>query len=714
MSTAGRRGPALAVAVLLSALLASPALGAGSPSPSPTTEPEDPIRVVLTSVLPRAPQPGGAVQVTGLLRNTGSRTVTDLLVRLRVGAVINTRSELQESDQDRPPTHSRVTVTPALRTLAPGQVTTFNARTTVSALRMTRIGVYPLDVVARGNAGDGLDSLGLAPTLLPYFDGTTPRPTRVAVLWPLVDVPHLNAEGKLADEDLGDLLAPTGRLGRLLAAARTAQVRSCEPPATGPDGKAAARPVRCDPVDVTFAVDPELIEAAQVLADGKEPGASVAAAWLDALRSSGLDGRVLALPYADADVSALARDRRTKDDIANAAALGVEVVRRVLSTSPVTSLAWPPAGPVDSGAADALALGEARAFVLDPSAYDDDSAPSFPTPSAASLFTTSATGAQLRALVLEPDLSDLLTRTTPYGKRVTEQRFLAETAIVAAEKPGVSRTLVLAPPRRGAVADAAAEELRDLGRVPWLCSVPLSAVGSGTESCARQSGPPDEPLDRGEVRSDSEDELAPDYLAGVTADRELGTQLTDAVLSAAPSVGPAVAALKGKLRRAVARAETSAARDDPTVALRTSGDLHDDVEKLAGQVVVRGGRSLLTSTKGRLSVSVENTLPLPVQVRVRFTSKTATLTNAETGLVTVQPGHAVQASVQARAQRSGQFVVFARLVDRDGKSFGPETEIIVRSTRFSRVALTVTFAAFGVLLVAAGVRIAMRVRSARS
>jgi hypothetical protein len=273
---------------------------------------------------------------------------------------------------------------------------------------------------------------------------------------------------------------------------------------------------------------------------------------------------------------------------------------------------------------------------------------------------------------------------------------------------------VLALPRQADVPAAAAEELRDLGRVPWLCPVALSEVAQGTESCVRQSGPPAPPLDRGEVHPDTTDELSPQYLAGVVADRDVGTQLTDAVLSGAPSFSARVATLKGLLRRAVARAESTAARDDDTVALRTSSDLHSAVQHLTQQVVVRGGRSLLTSREGRLSVSVENTLALPVQVRVLFTSKTATLRNAETGLVTVQPGHAVQASVQAKTQRSGQFVVFARLVDRDGRAFGPETEIIVRSTRFSGVALTVTFAAFGVLLVAAAVRIARRLRNARS
>jgi hypothetical protein len=352
--------------------------------------------------------------------------------------------------------------------------------------------------------------------------------------------------------------------------------------------------------------------------------------------------------------------------------------------------------------------------VLDPSAYDDSGSPPKHTPDTHALFSTTATGADLSGLVVEPDLSELLTQAGGFGARVTEQRFLAETAIVAAERPGETRTLVLALPRRGTVPVAAAEELRDLGRVPWLCPVSLESVATSSESCERESGAPEAPSDRGDLRTDDSDELSSSYLRSVAADRDDATQLTDAVLSPALSVRTAVATLKGQVRRAVARAESSVGRDDPDIDRRAAASLHQLVQRLTSQVVVRGGRSLLTSSKGTLSVSVENTLEIPVQVRVRFTSKTATLTNAESGLVTVQPGHAVQASVRAQAQRSGQFVVFAQLVDRDGEPFGPETEIIVRSTRFGRLALTLTVAAFVVLMTAAGIRVVRRVRSARA
>jgi hypothetical protein len=711
MTRAQVRVQALTAAGLLALLMAAPA--GAAPSPSPTPEPEDPIRVDVTQILPRSPGPGSAVEVSGTLRNIGSVPVTNLRVRLQVGGRIRTRSELQQADEDRPPTSSRVSTEPALTTLGPGRTATFTLHTSVRELGLDQLGVYPVDVVARGDAGDGMDSLGLTPTWLPFFE-STPRPTRVAVVWPLVDVPHLRPDGTLLDDDLARLLAPAGRLGRLVAVARAAQVPFCEAPAVSRAGVPNPRPTRCEPVLVTFAVDPDLLDSVQTLAASTGAGRSVAVAWLEQLRAAGLGGRVLALPYADPDVSALSHDPRTKDDVANANALGAEVASQVLQTPAETAVAWPPPGPVTPAAADALALSGARSFVLDPSAYDDSGRLGSLTPTAHALFTTSATGAELNGLVVDPELSDLLTQSTPYGARVTEQRFLAETAIVAAEKPGVSRTLVLAPSRRTDVPLAALEELRDLGRVPWLCPVALGAVAAGEENCEGESGPPGEPEDRGDLRNDRSDELGAAYLRSVAADRDLATQLTDAVVAPSASVRTAVAALKGRLRRAVARAESSAGRDDPAVTRNAASLLHGEVQRLAGQVVVRGGRSLLTSTKGTLSVSVENTLSLPVQVRVRFTSKTATLTNAETGLVTIEPGHAVQATVHARAQRSGQFVVFAQLVDRDGSTFGPEAEIIVRSTRFGRLALALTLAAMGVLLVAAGVRIARRIRAARS
>jgi len=720
--------------VLTGALLAGALLGTApataAPSPSPTPEPEDPIRVVVTDILPRNPRPGGAVQVLGVLRNTGSREITDLRVRLQVGEAIQFRGELHNADADRPPTSLRVGTRPVLRSLAPGAATRFDLRATVGELGLREVGVYPVDVVARGNAGDGLDSLGIAPTWLPWFGTVSPRRTRVAVVWPLTDVSHRNVDGTLRDDELARSLDEKGRLHGLLTAAHNALVPRCGPGVARTPGPPEPPPARCEPVPVTLAVDPSLLETVSRMTepytvrdeDGDEKdGTGVAAAttWLTRLRTGGLLNTVLALPYADPDVTALSRgeDARNREDLVSAAELGTEVMRTVLDVTPDPLVAWPPPGPVPPAAADALALTGARAFVLDPEAYDEAEPATSRTPSARSVYTTSRTGLNLDGLVVEPELSNLLAARDPGGARLAEQRFLAETAIVALEAPGVSRTLVLALPR-GTTVDpvAASEKLRDLGRLPWLCPVDLRAAAGGNERCPDEAPSDDvpEPVTRGDVRTDTTGSLSASYLARVTADRDRAEQLTESVLSQDATVRDEVATIKGRLRRAVARAESSTGRTEPETARLDARALRDEVDRLTGAVVVRGGRSLLTSSKGSISVSVENTLRVPVQVRVRFTSRTATLTDAETDLLTISAGHAVQAKVQAQAQRSGQFVVFAQVVDRTGRPFGPETELIVRSTRFGRLALAVTVAAFGVLLVAAGVRIFRRARGARA
>ena len=57
----------------------------------------------------------------------------------------------------------------------------------------------------------------------------------------------------------------------------------------------------------------------------------------------------------------------------------------------------------------------------------------------------------LHGLVADEQLSDLVIgdARAEHGSRLAEQRFLAETAIIAVQAPSLSRTLVIAPERRG-------------------------------------------------------------------------------------------------------------------------------------------------------------------------------------------------------------------------------------------------------------------------
>ena len=104
----------------------------------------------------------------------------------------------------------------------------------------------------------------------------------------------------LADDDLAGSLAPDGRLGGLLAAF-----------AEGAPAGSAVRAATC------LAVDPDLVATAAAMRQGyavRGPtgtvpgtGADVAGTWLDTLAAAARGGCVVALPFADADLVALAR-----------------------------------------------------------------------------------------------------------------------------------------------------------------------------------------------------------------------------------------------------------------------------------------------------------------------------------------------------------------------------------------------------------------------
>ena len=472
---------------------------------------------------------------------------------------------------------------------------------------------------------------------------------------------------------------------------------------------------------MTFAVDPDLLLAAQamktsysVLDGGKSqqhqpvPGAG---AWLTDLAAAAEASGLIALPYGDPDVTAMSRgaDVGFRDDLSLAGVLSRSAVAATLRVTPLQTVAWPPAGVVTPAAADALSRGGARALVLDTSAYEQlDSEPSR-TPSARTLLPSSS-GTDLEGLVADPYLSDLVTGelAADVGSRLAEQRFLAETAIVAAEAQSLSRTLVIAPERRGDLdLKAATAALRDLGRVPWLCPVSLAAVAQDEEQCASTSptGVP-EPLDRGQLRTSRTGELSADYLGAVSTERQRAVQLTDAVLS--DTAAPAVTAMKAQLRRAVARAESSAWRADGSGAGEALEELREDLDDQIGQVVLRGGQVLLTSSRGTIQVGLTNNLDVPVKVRVRFKARTAGLKEQESGEIEVPPATTVPVNVRATAERSGRFFVDAHIVDRLGKDFGQPTVISLRSTRYGRTALALTIGGAGVLLIAAAARLLRR------
>ena len=110
--------------------------------------------------------------------------------------------------------------------------------------------------------------------------------------------------------------------------------------------------------------------------------------------------------------------------------------------------------------------------------------------------------------------SGTLPKSTEFAVR---QRFLAETAMIAAEAPDSERTIVVAPPDNWSPSETLASDLLgETSTAPWLTPTPLASLSSApdTQRAVPRHSPPDNQASPGE--------LSRDYLSQV---RVLGDRL---------------------------------------------------------------------------------------------------------------------------------------------------------------------------------------------
>ncbi len=745
--TAGRTARAVAaLALLLLPALPGATASAGETTPTPTPtalspraapEPEFPVQVEVGTLAPRAPVPGGRLQVRGTLTNTGSRPVGQLRVALRVGDRLASRSALGLADAEGVATRRvRSTVVSLLDVvLEAGASAPFDVRTPVDALDLGGDGAYPLEVEVRGRVDDGAagDIVGLASTFLPWFATPPAGTTRIAFVWPVAAdparIPRRTDRGPvLLDEDLAASVSPGGRLEGVLRAGRAVEAGACDQRPEGPEGEdPTPAPASCrrEPVPLTYALDGDLLDTVAGMAGGYDvrvtgsrvrpgTGSEAARAWTASLREGVAAGAALAVPYADPDVVALSSSTSDlRADVGTAVQLGRTAVEKVTGKAPLPAVTLAPPGALTVGALQTYADTGTRALVVSEQVLPPRPPAQSRTSGARDSLAT-ATG-PLTGLVVDEGLSRLLAPDTDpqdgwQGARLAEQRWLVESAMVAAEDPGLTRTLVVAPTRDADLVPAvAAQSMLDAGRLPWLCPVPLADVVTGTEQCPL-GGPTGSALERRGaplVPDDDAPVLDPAQLERVAQTRDAVDQLTQAVL--APS--DEAADTRARLLRAVLRTESIAWRDpaDRRRGRMLAGLLQDDVDDLLGRVTLLTGPVTLTSSRGRLTVDVENQLDQAVTVRVRLTADNAARLDVQGVQVQQVPARtSVPLTLEAQPRTSGQFPVRAQLLDRRGEPFGATSEFVLRSTRYGSVALAVTGVGAGILLVAAGYRLTRR------
>ncbi|NVI86057.1 DUF6049 family protein [Actinomadura sp. BRA 177] len=678
--------------------LASPALARRAPAAT-STQAKAQVAMALTKVDPKSVSTKSTIEISGLAMNRTGHQLPGLHLRLRYSAQpVTSRSQLDQLAAGPPNALPNVGKEKQLPGAAkPDVKQSWTFKTTVKELGLRAPagtpGVYPVGVEVLNSARQVVGGITTFLTFMPKE--THFKPVSVGWVWPLVDRMHRTNDRTFIDDDLAKSVAPGGRLSRLVEAASATDT------------------------PITWGIDPALLDDVQRMASGdytvRAPGdkkgvqkkkSEAAAAWLAALKKAAEKDPYFDLPYADPDVVALVR-RKTPRDIGVAFdERNTGVATKVLGRAADAHVAWPPSGAAGPGTVDQLAknaLKSGGAFLMSSSQFQNPATGALPNATT----TLQTHYGDKKTLLYDEKLNQIVSEgsRSVNGGLLTEQRFLAETAMIAAEAPNRARTVVLAPDRHWDPADGVAKNLLKYTKgAKWLREEPLRKI---------ESVSPQGRVFNGYSDDYQQYELGDAHLAQVQAISRQARAFQSVM------TGPT----KISYERAVLRMESAAWRTSPRHARSARKQLDDE---LTGDmhrvriVTTKSKRVLMGGSSGRLPVLVENTLPgQSVKVRLVATSENSAKLRLgqlapEDAVIELRPGERAQRWIPAQAAGNGNFHVQLELQipGSDGRTYGDGESITVTVTGYGRLALLITGGGLAVLFVGVGVR-AIRARRRR-
>lgn len=436
-----------AVLPLLLPLLVAPAAAAATPpsavaAPVPPAQEAEGVVLTLRSVGPAVAGPGQAVTIAGTVHNTGRAALRPPLVTVVLG-----RQELARRESVTAwatatgPAQGRVVGRTQLRTpVAPGASADFVVRVDRAArLRQATYGALPLSVQT------GRTSLR---TFAGYQRLKQYQPLGLAWAVPLTldpDPALFGAEGQARDEAWTAALGSDSRLERILDAT--------------------------EDLPVTWALDPTLLPSllggAESLSSGRASVERIVRGRTEArIRDAASRHSPWVLPDTDGDVAAVAQHDGGASVMAALVRRAAPVARALGGRA---DIAWPADGlqsPPEERALRRLFAGPGLAGQVAAQSALPAGLGTATTPGSA---RRSAGG--LPVLAYDDQLSALFAQTTsPAAGVLSAQRFIAESAALLDELPGIAaRTVLVAAPRAfNPAPEAAAAFFGTVRAIPWL------------------------------------------------------------------------------------------------------------------------------------------------------------------------------------------------------------------------------------------------------
>ncbi len=551
------------------------------------------------------------------VRNDSSQALKGFGLQITAFDKVGSRSALHESFNGTPLSAFSAFPKTYTRRIDAGSSTVVSINNPISELaplnQTTEGGVFPMNISLLDNNGVPVDSF--TTELIYYPDALDTRLNMVFVV-PLNALPARGPEGVFAfeaaaathnDDSLAEGLARSGWLTNTLAVLD---------PLVGKKLKLGVAP------------SPRLLDEIADLQDGyrvdegagdeevsQGPVTRAAEVYLDDLREL-LNHRgvqPLLVPYSSPDLPAL--QAGAPEDIGPQLTQAVTVLRSTAGTTLDRSWIFPPAGRVDTQTLETLKLAGAENLFFSAHSMAEAIDPltgGCPEPTlsfACPVAVTSPFGDTTSGYAADEDLQNRLAALArPGAGRLQLQRFFAETAVIREELPGrADRIINAAPPALWQPSARTTRLLyRGLATAPWLKTVtPKAGLQQGIELGHRQTV---------DALPESANQLSPPAYDEIE-------EASDVVESFGQMQPPA--SLIQRLQRNILVAESRSWWVDPTLAERGATYASSSADEAIGEmqkVKVAINKVVLTSSKGKILLSVENSADYPVHVEIRIES----------------------------------------------------------------------------------------------
>lgn len=609
--------------------------------------------------------PGRPLDLSFTARNDGPTALGALSVVVAVGAPARSRTTYELSLRTDATTFVFGQSYPQAGSLEPGTVRTFRVRQRLDqTFAPAEEALYPLRIQLL--SGD--QPVGTIRSPMIYLVENPKVPLNLEWTWVFSEPLQYGPDGVFAPGPLERDIAPGGRLQAMASAL---------------DGR------RSGPVDM--ALSTVLVDQLQRMSRGYRIADSAGSIRVvpkatggseDAARLLAALGRVaarpstevVATPFGDPTTPSLIRAGLTSD-LPALSARARSLIERALGTSPRADVARPVLSQLDAASVGLLAGTGTRTVLVDPYFLPTPAGLQFSPPPVARLF---GGGRSVTAVVPDPGVATVAAtyRADPV---LDAHAALGELAAVWFEFPGTpGRGTAVLFPERSALSPAFYGTFASLVRhSPWLRPVAASGLESLSGTPARQAIP-----------ARRYPGLDPEYVSRLLSTRAAVTEFAGTAQGARQTVE--------LLRDQLLLLDGSAFVADPgqgdrflDAAMRTIQATYDRV-RITSKLVT------LTSRSGVLPVTLENDTGYPVKVELRFVAdRRLVFVNGATHELVLQPATRTY-TFRVRAQTTGRFPIKVQLRTPGG---GPgaatiaETQMIVRSTAYNRVALLVTIGA---------------------